>query len=357
MREPDFFTRAGPFALGELARAAGAAQADVPDMMISDIAPLSRAVKSDLSFMDDRKQREALANSGAGACLIKAEFLSFVPAGMTALIVAEPARARALITGMFYPQAVRPHPMDRQTGISPAATVAPEARLEADVIVEPGARISPLAEIGEATVIGAGAIIGPKVRIGRGCYIGPNAVIQHALIGNGVIIHPGAFIGQDGFGYVMSGRGHQKIPQVGRVVIQDNVEIGAATTIDRGALDDTIVGEGSKIDNQVQIGHNVVIGRHCVIAAKVGISGSCKLGDFVAIGGGAGLADHLTIGPGARIGAAAGLMHDIPAGETWLGAPAKPVRTFFREVAALSKLAAPGKTRPARGGETGHKDE
>ena len=180
----------------------------------------------------------------------------------------------------------------------------PTARLEPGVIVDPGAVIGPRAEIGAGTVIGANAVIGPDVRIGRHGAIGPGATIACALIGDRVIIHPGAHIGQDGFGFALGPRGHLKVPQIGRVIIQDDVEIGAGSTIDRGANRDTIIGEGTKIDNLVQIGHNVVIGRHCVIVSQVGISGSCVIDDFAALAGQVGLAGHLHIGDGAQIGAA-----------------------------------------------------
>jgi UDP-3-O-[3-hydroxymyristoyl] glucosamine N-acyltransferase len=207
------------------------------------------------------------------------------------------------------------------------------------VTIDPGAVIGPRAEVGTGTVIGAGVVVGPKVHIGRDCAIGPNVSIMHALIGDRVIVHPGCRIGQDGFGYLMGAAGHVKIPQIGRVIIQDGVEIGANTTIDRGAMSDTVIGEGTKIDNLVQIAHNVQIGRHCVLASQTGISGSAVLEDHVMTGGQVGIADHLTIGAGAALGAKAGVMHDVPAGARWVGAPAKPVKQFFREVAALERLA------------------
>ena len=188
-------------------------------------------------------------------------------------------------------------------------------------------------------MIGPNVVVGPDVRIGRDCAIGANSTVLCALIGDRVILHPGVRVGQDGFGFAMGPGGHLKVPQIGRVVIQDDVEIGANATIDRGANRDTVIGQGTKIDNLVQIAHNVVIGRNCVIVSQVGISGSCELGDFVAIGGQAGLAGHLKIGMGAQIGASSGLMNDVPAGQRWIGAPAKPIKEFWREIAALGKLA------------------
>jgi len=182
-------------------------------------------------------------------------------------------------------------------------------------------------------------VIGPGCAIGAGGVIGAQVTIAFALIGDHVLIHPGARIGQDGFGFVSGPDGHLKIPQLGRVIIQDDVEIGANTTVDRGAGPDTVIGEGTKIDNLVQIGHNVRIGRHCVIAGQVGISGSTVLGDFVALGGKVGLSDHVTLGSGAQVAALSGVMRDIPPGEVHMGIPARPIREFMRETALLSRLA------------------
>jgi UDP-3-O-[3-hydroxymyristoyl] glucosamine N-acyltransferase len=213
------------------------------------------------------------------------------------------------------------------------------ARLEHGVIVDPGAVVGPYAEVGAGTILGAQSVVGAQVRIGRDCSIGANVTVQNALVGNRVILHPGVRVGQDGFGFDMGPKGHLKVPQVGRVIIQDDVEIGANTTIDRGASRDTIIGEGTKIDNLVQIGHNVVIGRHCIIVAQVGISGSTTLEDFVVLGGQVGVVGHVRIGQGAQIAGSSNVNSDVPAGARWGGTPAKPMRDWFREMTMLKTLA------------------
>ncbi|MCC2688564.1 MAG: lpxD, partial [Rhizobiaceae bacterium] len=205
--------------------------------------------------------------------------------------------------------------------------------------VEAGAVIGPLAAIGSGTVVAPNAVVGRLCQVGRNCYVGPSASLQHTLMGDRVIVHAGAQIGQDGFGFVAGPRGPERIPQIGRVVIQDDVEIGSNTTIDRGAMTDTIIGEGTKIDNLVQIAHNVSVGRGCLIAGHCGISGSVKIGDQAMLGGGVGIADHVVVGERAQIAAASGVMNDIPSSERWAGAPAVPMRDFFRQVAAVQALA------------------
>jgi len=344
MTEPLFFERPKGMTAQEISALSGAvARGDVPaDRRISGIAPLDRAGPADLAFMQNAKFLSEFAVTRAGICLTTEKFAAKAPAHLPLLITPAPYRAFIAVAQALYPGAMRPSSLFEASGLSQSAQVHPTARLESGVTVDPAAVIGPRAEIGAGTLIAPGAVIGPQVRIGRDCVIGAGVTIVHALIGDRVIIHAGARIGQDGFGYLPGAAGHGKIPQVGRVIIMDGVEIGANTTIDRGAIRDTVIGEGTKIDNLVQIAHNVEIGRHCVLAAHTGISGSCTIGDYVMMGGRVGLADNITVGNGAMIGAAAGVMHDVPAGEKWVGAPAVPMKEFFRRVAAVRKLAAQG---------------
>ena len=341
MSEPVFFPKNPPLTLRQIAEIAGAAlpEGADPDSAVSGVAPLESAGGNDLAYMDNPKYADALARTGARACLVSRRFAAKVPAATVALVIDQPYHAYAEILARLYPAAARPGSSFGASGVSPGSFVHPTARLEHGVVVDPGAVIGPGAEIGSGTVVGAGAAIGPQVRIGRDCSMAAGASIANALIGNRVIIHPGARIGQDGFGYAMGRTGHRKVPQVGRVIIQDGVEIGANTTIDRGASRDTVIGEGTKIDNLVQIAHNVVIGRHCIIVAQVGISGSATLEDFVVLGGQVGVVGHVRIGTGAQIAGSSNVNSDVPPGARWGGTPAKPMRDWFREITTLKTLA------------------
>ncbi len=258
------------------------------DRRIGNIAPLDTAATADISFLDNAKHLGALSITRAGACLITPRFQAAAPKGLVVLVTDEPYRAFVAVARALFPSALRPSSLFGASAGAAGAYVHASARIEAGVTLDPLAVIGPGAEIGAGTLIAAGAVIGPGVAIGRDCAIGAGATVQNALIGDRVIIHPGARIGQDGFGYLPSRQGQQKIPQTRRVIIQDDVEIGANATIDRGFTRDTIIGEGTKIDNLVQIAHNGIIGRHCLIAGRTVISGDANVGDFVMMDGKAG---------------------------------------------------------------------
>lgn len=342
MAEPVFFPFATSLDFGEVASISGGALPDgvEPTRKLDGVAALETAGPADLAYMDNPKYTEALAATKAGLCLVSPRFADRVPAGTVALVSPAPYHVFAKVMARCFPSALKPESVFASQGVAPGAIVHATAVLEAGVTVDPGAVIGPGAEIGAGTVIASHAVIGPQVRIGRNCSIGAGSTIQASLIGNRVIVHPGARIGQDGFGFAMSPKGHMKVPQIGRVIIQDDVEIGANSTIDRGASRDTVIGEGTKIDNLVQIGHNCVIGRHCVICAQTGLAGSSTLEDFVVLGGQVGLAGHLTIGVGAQIAAQSGVAGDVPRGARYGGYPAQPALGWARETALLKTLVA-----------------
>lgn len=337
MEHPGFFERTGPYTLAEVATAAGAKIADGgnPAALIEDVRPLSEAGPNHVSFIENKKYLTQLSTTAAGACLVMPSLVDRVPAGAAVLVTPQPYHGFARVLALFFPSAMQP--MVASPGAPP---IDPSAKLEQGVIIEPGVVIGPGAQIGSGTRIAAGAVIGARVTIGRNSYIGPLATVTHALVGDRVTIHSGTRIGQDGFGFAMGPTGHLKVPQIGRVIIQDDVEIGANTTVDRGALKDTIIGEGTKIDNLCQIAHNVVIGRNCVIVAMCGISGSTELGDFVVMGGQSGTVGHIKIGSGAQVGGASHPTHDLPGGGRYFGTPAKPLRESAREQAMIKRLVA-----------------
>lgn len=329
MPDARFFESLGPLALGDLAALSGAAIAsDATARQVERAATLAAAGPTDLAFVANRKHLPELKASRAGACFVPEDMAAEVPAGCIPLITRIPHGAWSLAANAL-------HRPVQHAGEGPA--VHPTVRLEDGVIVSPGAIIGAGAEIGRGTRIGPGAVVGPGVAIGRDCLIGPRTVIGFALIGDRVKIYSGAVIGEAGFGATAGLGGVIDIPQLGRVILQDNVTIGANSCVDRGAWEDTVVGENTKLDNLVHIAHNVRVGRNCVMAAYTGISGSVTIGDGAAFGGRAGVADHVTIGDGAQLAAAAGLFRDVPAGETWAGLPAQPSRDWFREIAWIRK--------------------
>jgi UDP-3-O-[3-hydroxymyristoyl] glucosamine N-acyltransferase len=350
MNEPTFFRTARQLSLADILALTGARVPDGADtaLRIRRVVPLEEARAGDLSFFTHPRYREALAATRACACFVRPRHAALVPRSTLAIETGDPQRAVATVLAALFPAAMHPDSLFGATGVSPGANVHPDARIEDGVVIDPGAIVGPRAEVGGGTKIGANAVIGPDVRIGRNCAIGPHASVLYALIGDRVILHAGVKVGQDGFGFVIGDTSHVKVPQIGRVIIQDNVEIGANTTVDRGALVDTVIGEGTKIDNLVQVGHNVQIGRHCIIVAQTGISGSTSLGDFVLLGGQVGIAGHLHIGNGAEIAAQSGIVRNVSAGARMAGTPARPIRAYLRDKIARGRAGEKGRrARPA----------
>ena len=337
MVDTRFYENKGPFSIQEISDFVGATFANDQDRYmsakkISDVSTLKDATSSDLSFFHNPKYLDDLKETKAGCVFTTESLAQFTPEKTIALIIPTPYRAYAVTAHHFYPTAECEFSA-RRDFISPAASLA------TDVVVEVGAVIKKDVEIDSGAFIGANTIIGRGVRIGKNCKIGQNVTLSHCLIGDNVTILPGTRIGQAGFGFFMDEKGHVSVPQLGRVIIEDRVEIGANVTIDRGTLDDTHIGFGSRIDNLVQLGHGVRLGKHCVIVSQVGISGSTTLGDFVIAAGQAGLAGHLTIGSHVQIAAQAGIMKDVEPGQKVAGTPAVPVRQWHRQTVSLARLA------------------
>lgn len=334
MADPRFFKCAGPFTLGKLAELTGSELSDkgAAETEVTDVAPLQTATPGQLSFLDNRKYLESFKATKAGACIVRPEFAEAAPDGVVCLLNKSPYKAYALAAQAFYPD---PAPEDYRAA---SAVIDETASIGAEVSIAPNVVIGKNVKIGDGTRIHPNAVICDGVEIGRKCEIGANTYLTHCLISDGVRLHPGVCIGRPGFGFAIDPAGFINVPQLGRVIVEAGVEIGANSTIDRGAGPDTIIGAGTRIDNLVQIAHNVQTGRMCVIVAQTGISGSTQLGDGVMTGGQAGLAGHLKVGSGTRIAAQSGIMRDIPAGSEVMGSPAVPIRQYMRQVAILSKM-------------------
>ena len=345
MQHPGFFLRGDPISLQTIADAVGAELSLASDgaTEIDDLRTLNEAAKTHLTFCTGPKYAGELAATQAAACLIKRSDASLVPERAAALMTDQPHRAFGMALGLLYPSALQPKAAAAEAK-DDGELVHHTAEIGEGVIIEPGAIVGREAKIGAGTTVAVGAVVGYRVHMGRNCYIGPGASATHAVIGDRVTLHAGSRVGQDGFGYAMSAQGHFKIPQIGSVTIGDDVEIGANSTVDRGFLTDTRIGEGTKIDNLVQIGHNVIIGRHCIIISQSGIAGSAQLGDFVIMGAQSGVVEHVIIGDGALIAGMAHVKNNVAAGARMGGTPARPFKEWAREVAALKRLGQNGRS-------------
>ena len=339
MPDPRFFESLPAQSVGALADRIGAEVVRGGDRTVSAVAPLATAGPGDVAFLGDRRFLPVLAGTGAGCVIVPESAVEAAPAGAAVIVSPEAQAAWARASLLLH----RPIALGR-----PAA---PEEAVEDDsVVLEPGVVLGAGARIGRGSRIGANTVVGPGVQIGRDCVIGSNVTLGFALVGDRVRLLSGARIGEPGFGAAGSRTGPVEVLQLGRVILQDGVSVGANTCIDRGAYDDTVIGENTKIDNLCMIAHNCVIGRNCLMAAHTGLAGSVTVGDGVMFGGQAGVGDHLAIGEGARVAAGAGVLQNIPAGETWSGYPAKPIRQFLRETIWVAKQAS-GKASAGKGRE------
>ena len=325
----------GGFALtaASIAVAVGGKLMGDPSVEVGAIAPLDRASRRDLSFLGTAKYSPQMATTQAGVVLVSPE-LADAPGDVAArIVVAKPQEALLSLLPRFYRAPVA------QVGINETAVIGRGVSLGKNVSIGAYAVIGDRAVVGDGSVIGPHCVLGPSVVVGADCHlIAQVTLYTGAIVGDRVMIHAGARIASDGFGYVQRGGAHVKIPHVGRCIIENDVEIGANTTIDRGSIDDTVVGAGTKIDNLVQVGHNVRIGKLCLIMAQVGIAGSVRVEDGAMLLGQVGVSGHHTIGKGAILAAQAGVFGDIPPGETWSGYPARPHKQALRAQAALFRL-------------------
>jgi len=301
------------------------------DIQITGVNTLSAAGDGEISFLSNKRYRDDLPDTGAAAVLLAEH--DVVPDHCGVIRVADPYLSFAILQRFFNPQAISSGHRHTSAAIDESAVLADDVDVAANAVIGSGVHI------GAASIIGPGCVIESGVRIGKGCLLHANAVVrQGCVLGNDIVLQPGAVIGSDGFGYAWSGSQHLKIPQVGRVVLEDDVEIGANTCIDRGAIGDTVIERGVKLDNQIQVAHNVRIGAYTVMASQVGVSGSTIIGKGCQFGGQVGLAGHLIVGDGVKLAAKSGVMSDLDAGGIYAGAPAMPHRLWLKVSAVMLKL-------------------
>ena len=336
MPDPRFFSVGGPFTIGDLAEIGIADLSDGadPQLVICDVAPIDCAGPKDLSFIDNPRYVEQFRHSKAGACIVSDDRISIAPPAMSLLVSKAPYLTYARVASAFYPTVdAEPWQARKSDLVHPTAVIGKGTRIAA------GAVVREAAEIGENVRIDSNAVIGPGVVIGNDCHIGAMVSVFYCIMGNGVRLYSGVRIGEAGFGFAHDGANFLTVPQLGRVVIEDNVEIGANTTIDRGSGPDTVIGAGCRIDNLVQIGHNVKLGRDCIVVALTGIAGSAVLEDGVTLAGQVGVAGHLTIGAGSQVGAQSGVIKNVEPGSRILGTPSVPARQYMRQMAILGRMA------------------
>ncbi|MGG5809513.1 UDP-3-O-(3-hydroxymyristoyl)glucosamine N-acyltransferase [Falsiroseomonas sp. CW058] len=338
--DPRFHPAGPPLTLAELAEAAGGElRGGDPARRFSGVGPLDGAGPEEVTFLENRRYAAQLATTRAGAVVLAPDLAPRVPDGTAAIVTPNAYLGFARIAARLHP-APPPRP-----GIHPTALVDPGAKLGEGCEIGPFAVVEAGAGLGAGCVVGAHAVIGAGVQLGEGCRIGAHCTLSHCIAGRRVTLAPGVRIGQEGFGFAVTPEGRfETVPQLGRVILGDFVEVGANSCIDRGSQGDTVIGPGSRLDNLVQIGHNVRTGQACVIVAQVGIAGSVTLGNGVQLAGQSGIAGHLHLGDRARVGAQSGVMNDVPAGSDVVGSPAWPARETLRAMAALRRLVAkPGK--------------
>lgn len=305
-----------------------------PEHRISGVAPVDQADSEQLSFVANPRYLPYVQGTRAGVLLVPEALAERVPEGVRTIVVRDAHEALYRVLPLLYP------PAEPAPGVHATAAVAEDAELAAGVSVGPFAVIEAGARIGEGSRIGAHSVVGAGAVVGRGCIVHPQATLYAGVVlGDRCVIHSGARVGKEGFGFVWLDGGHRRIPQVGGCVLEDDVEVGCNTTIDRGSIGDTVIGAGTKIDNLVQIGHNDRIGRHVTVISQVGISGSTTIGDGAVLAGQVGVGGHLRIGAGARVGGQAGVIGDVPDGATYSGYPARPHREAMRAQGLIFRLA------------------
>lgn len=332
MTDPRFYENKGPFVLKILAEITGSILQGKDDQEIEDVNTFDRATKKDLIFYDAKRLTQGLNETSAGACLITPEAVKGAPSHLALLINPNPYTAFAQIARRFYPN------VDR-TPFTQSEHIHPTAKIADDVIIGPGTVIGSGVEIAAGVQLGANVVIEHGVKIGEKSTIQSGCYLSYCILGRNVHIFPGVCIGQPGFGFLMEAGQPVDMPQLGRVLVEDNVMIGANSTLDRGSLKDTVIGAGTRIDNLVQIAHGVHIGKGCIIVAQTGIAGSTQIGDFAAMGGQVGITEHLYIGKGARIAAQSGVMRNVPDGQTVGGSPAVPIKEWRKQCVRLNHLA------------------